>query len=122
MLTVVSHNKACDVVGVAETGSGKTGAFAIPALQDLLERGTNVKGVHTVVLSPTRELAVQTFSVFRDLGKDFGLRTGLVIGGVDLMQQRKTLAQQPHVLICTPGRLVDHLATTEGFHLKACGS
>ena len=119
MLTVISTNKICDVVGVAETGSGKTGAFAIPALQDLLERGNNVKGVHTVVLSPTRELAVQTFSVFRDLGKDFGLRTGLVIGGVDLMQQRKILAQQPHALICTPGRLADHLASTEGFSLKS---
>ena len=105
-----------DVVGLAETGSGKTGAFAIPILQALLE---NPQRLFAVILAPTRELAFQINEVFEALGASISLHSVCITGGIDLMTQSIALAKKPHVIVATPGRLVDHLQNTKGFNLRA---
>jgi ATP-dependent RNA helicase DDX47/RRP3 len=105
-----------DIVGLAETGSGKTGAFAIPILQALLAAPCRL---FAVVLAPTRELAFQINDVFISLGTSISLQTACITGGVDMMSQAIKLAKKPHVIICTPGRLVDHLENTKGFSLRS---
>eukprot|EP01025_Chloroclados_australasicus_P019821 TRINITY_DN20867_c0_g2_i2.p1 TRINITY_DN20867_c0_g2~~TRINITY_DN20867_c0_g2_i2.p1 ORF type:complete len:448 (-),score=59.52 TRINITY_DN20867_c0_g2_i2:605-1927(-) len=104
-----------DVIGLAETGSGKTGAFVIPILQDLLKKQ---KTLFALVLSPTRELAIQIADQFKALGCNIGMTCVTLVGGVDIMQQAIALSRRPHVIIGTPGRVLDHLKTTKGFHLK----
>jgi ATP-dependent RNA helicase DDX47/RRP3 len=106
-----------DIVGLAETGSGKTGAFCIPLLQELLENP--VRGaVFGIVLAPTRELAFQIHEVVQALGQTIGATSICVVGGVDMATQSIALARNPHVVVATPGRLVDHLTNTKGFHLR----
>jgi ATP-dependent RNA helicase DDX47/RRP3 len=106
-----------DIVGLAETGSGKTGAFCIPLLQELLENP--VRGaVFGIVLAPTRELAFQIHEVVQALGQAIGATSICVVGGVDMATQSIALARNPHVVVATPGRLVDHLTNTKGFHLR----
>ncbi|EWM29212.1 dead deah box rna [Nannochloropsis gaditana] len=104
-----------DVIGLAETGSGKTGAFALPVLQALLAKPQRL---FAVVLAPTRELAFQIHEVFEALGASIGLKSCCVVGGVDMMTQAIALARKPHVVVATPGRLVDHLENTKGFHIR----
>jgi ATP-dependent RNA helicase DDX47/RRP3 len=104
-----------DIIGIAETGSGKTGAFAIPILQALLSAPQRL---FAVVLAPTRELAFQITSVFDALGSTIALHTACIAGGIDMTPQAITLAKKPHVIVATPGRLVDHLVHTKGFRLK----
>jgi len=104
-----------DVVGLAETGSGKTGAFALPILQALLG---NPSRLFAVVLAPTRELAFQINDVFEALGSSISLHSVCIVGGIDLMTQAIALAKKPHVIVATPGRLVDHLQNTKGFSLR----
>ncbi|KAG2501639.1 hypothetical protein HYH03_000143 [Edaphochlamys debaryana] len=91
-----------DVIGLAQTGSGKTAAFALPILQALAK---DPYGVFALVLTPTRELAVQISEQFRALGAGMRLRDLVVIGGVDMQQQARELARRPHVVVATPGRL-----------------
>mmetsp|Transcript_1325 Transcript_1325/g.1761 ORF Transcript_1325/g.1761 Transcript_1325/m.1761 type:complete len:459 (-) Transcript_1325:253-1629(-) len=105
-----------DIIGLAETGSGKTGAFSIPVLQSLLE---NPQRLYAVVLAPTRELAYQIQEVFEALGSTIGLQCVCIVGGIDMMSQAVALARKPHVVIATPGRLIDHLENTKGFSLRA---
>lgn len=105
-----------DVIGLAETGSGKTGAFALPILQALLEVQARM---FAVVLAPTRELAVQIADQFKALGAGINLKTAVIVGGVDQMEQALALARKPHVIVATPGRLVDHLENTTGFSLRS---
>ncbi|KAK1785733.1 hypothetical protein P4O66_019085, partial [Electrophorus voltai] len=105
-----------DVIGLAETGSGKTGAFALPILQCLL---SCPQRLHSLVLTPTRELAFQIAEQFEALGSSIGVKTAVVIGGIDMMSQALVLAKKPHVVIATPGRLIDHLENTKGFNLRA---
>ena len=93
-----------DVVGVAQTGTGKTLAFGIPMIQIL----HNTKNQGLVVL-PTRELALQVNEVLRKVGSDFGIRTAVLIGGAPMWPQKKDLARDPKIIIATPGRLMDHL-------------
>jgi superfamily II DNA/RNA helicase len=95
-----------DVLGCAETGSGKTAAFALPMLHRLSE---DPYGIFGVVLTPTRELAIQIAEQFAALGAPLGLRHAVVIGGVAMVDQAVELAKRPHVVIATPGRLWDHL-------------
>ena len=95
-----------DVLGCAETGSGKTAAFALPMLHKLSE---DPYGIFGVVLTPTRELAIQIAEQFAALGAPLGLRHAVVIGGVGMVDQAVELAKRPHVVIATPGRLWDHL-------------
>ncbi|KAI2508578.1 DEAD box helicase-like protein [Fragilaria crotonensis] len=106
-----------DIVGLAETGSGKTGAFCIPILQELL--ANPVRGaVYAVILAPTRELAFQIHEVVEGLGIAMGVNSVCIVGGVDIATQSIALARNPHVVVATPGRLVDHLTHTKGFHLR----
>src|SRR3989344_6031234 len=93
-----------DIIGIAQTGTGKTLAFGIPMIQRLAIK----KGMGLVLL-PTRELAEQVNTELHKIGKSLGLRTALVIGGASMWQQKKMLKTMPHVIISTPGRLVDLL-------------
>eukprot|EP00123_Amoebidium_parasiticum_P000717 comp11597_c0_seq1/m.6079 comp11597_c0_seq1/g.6079 ORF comp11597_c0_seq1/g.6079 comp11597_c0_seq1/m.6079 type:complete len:437 (-) comp11597_c0_seq1:299-1609(-) len=105
-----------DIIGLAETGSGKTAAFALPILQSLLD---NPSPLFALVLTPTRELAFQIGEQFEALGSSIGARPCVIVGGVDMMQQAIALAKKPHVIVATPGRIVDHLENTKGFHLRS---
>lgn len=105
-----------DIIGLAETGSGKTGAFALPILQALLD---NPQRYFALVLTPTRELAFQIAEQFEALGSSVGVKCTVIVGGMDMVSQALQLAKKPHILIATPGRLVDHLENTKGFNLKA---
>ncbi|KIJ69220.1 hypothetical protein HYDPIDRAFT_164842 [Hydnomerulius pinastri MD-312] len=105
-----------DIIGVAETGSGKTAAFALPILQKLWEEP---KGLFACILAPTRELAYQISQQFESLGAAMGVRTLVLIGGVDKMPQAVALAKRPHIIVATPGRLNDHLQSTKGFSLRS---
>jgi ATP-dependent RNA helicase RhlE len=93
-----------DIVGIAQTGTGKTFAFGIPMLQRL----ALVKG-RGLVLLPTRELAGQVENSLRSLGGPLGLRTVSLIGGEAIGRQLVALRRRPHILVATPGRLIDHL-------------
>ncbi len=93
-----------DVIGIAQTGTGKTLAFGIPLIQRLAQ----TKGRGLVIL-PTRELALQVEEVFQKIGKSIGLRTAVLIGGASMDRQIKMLKANPHVIVATPGRLIDHL-------------
>lgn len=93
-----------DVVGIAQTGTGKTLAFGIPMLQRLAQ----AKG-QGLVLLPTRELALQVEEALHAVGKPLGLKTAVLIGGASFNPQMDALRKAPHVIIATPGRLIDHL-------------
>jgi len=70
------------------------------------------------VLAPTRELAYQISQQFEALGSSMGVRCAVLIGGMDMPTQQIALAKRPHIVIATPGRLLDHLETTKGFSLR----
>ncbi|CAL5321298.1 unnamed protein product [Camellia sinensis] len=91
-----------DVLGLAQTGSGKTAAFALPILHRLAQ---DPYGVFALVVTPTRELAYQLADQFRALGSCLNLRCAVVVGGMDMINQAQTLMQRPHVVIATPGRI-----------------
>jgi ATP-dependent RNA helicase DDX49/DBP8 len=99
-------SRSSPVIGVAKTGSGKTAAFALPIIQNLSH---DPYGVYAVILTPTRELAIQIAEQFKAFSKGFPLQVMLAIGGVDMMKQASELASRPHILIATPGRLADLL-------------
>ncbi len=92
-----------DMVGIAQTGTGKTLAFGIPMIQLLAVH----KGKGLVVL-PTRELAIQVDESLKVIGKKIGLRTSVLIGGEPINKQLRSLKKKPHIIIATPGRLIDH--------------
>lgn len=104
-----------DLIGLAQTGSGKTGAFALPILQSLLDAP---QAFFALVLSPTRELAIQIAEQFEALGSSIGVKSAVLVGGVDQVQQSIALGKRPHIVVATPGRLVDHLSNTKGFSLR----
>ncbi|KAI9102406.1 P-loop containing nucleoside triphosphate hydrolase protein [Phlyctochytrium arcticum] len=105
-----------DVIGSANTGSGKTAAFALPILQKLAE---DPYGPFALVLTPTRELAFQIAEQFRILGTGINLKLSVVVGGLDMMTQALELSRRPHVIVATPGRLVDHInSSTDAVNLK----
>eukprot|EP00258_Populus_trichocarpa_P000360 XP_002298317.3 DEAD-box ATP-dependent RNA helicase 51 [Populus trichocarpa] len=108
-----------DVLGAARTGSGKTLAFLIPAVELL----HNVhfaprNGTGVVVICPTRELAIQTHAVAKDLLKYHSQTLGLVIGGAARRGEAERLVKGVNLLVATPGRLLDHLQNTKGFIYK----
>lgn len=99
-----------DVLGCAQTGTGKTAAFAIPALQLLLNRKDNDnanKKIRVLVITPTRELAIQIRDNFRKYGKYTNLKTSVVLGGVNQKSQVNVLREGIDILVATPGRLLD---------------
>ncbi|XP_045478280.1 probable ATP-dependent RNA helicase DDX47 [Harmonia axyridis] len=108
--------KGKDIIGLAETGSGKTAAFALPILQSLLE---NPQRYFALILTPTRELAIQISEQFEALGSTIGVKCAVIVGGMDMSSQALLLTRKPHIIIATPGRLLDHLTNTKGFNLKA---
>ena len=101
-----------DLQGIAQTGTGKTAAFALPILQRLLATPVRAprQGCRALILSPTRELAGQIAQSFRAYGRNTGLRTSLVYGGVPKHPQARALAHGTDILVATPGRLLDHLS------------
>ena len=100
-----------DVMASAETGSGKTAAFALPILQML---ASDPYGIFALVLTPTRELAFQIEEQFAALGSSISLRQSIVVGGLDMMKQATALCTRPHVVVATPGRLADHITSSHG--------
>jgi ATP-dependent RNA helicase RhlE len=100
-----------DVQGIAQTGTGKTAAFALPILQRLAEhRHPPTRGAcRALVLSPTRELASQIADSFRAYGRHMGLKIALMFGGVPKPRQARAMANGVDVLVATPGRLIDHM-------------
>ncbi len=95
-----------DIVGIAQTGTGKTLAFGIPMIQILSQMTGPGQGL---ILLPTRELALQVDQVLQTIGRPLGLRTAVLIGGASAYQQRQMLARGPHIIVSTPGRLMDHI-------------
>lgn len=91
-----------DVMGIAQTGTGKTMAFAIPTVQKLSQNKDKA-----LVVVPTRELALQVEESFFKIGRPFGIKTAVLIGGDPIKNQLRVLAGHPRVLIATPGRLID---------------
>jgi ATP-dependent RNA helicase DDX47/RRP3 len=103
------------LIGLAETGSGKTAAFALPILQALLD---NPQPLFGLVLAPTRELAYQISQAFEALGSLISVRCAVIVGGMDMVPQAIALGRKPHIIVATPGRLLDHLENTKGFSLR----
>jgi ATP-dependent RNA helicase RhlE len=93
-----------DIIGIAQTGTGKTLAFAVPIIQRLAQK----KG-RALVLVPTRELAFQVFETFQKIAYPNGIRSAVLVGGASMDEQVRSLSQDPRVLVATPGRLIDHL-------------
>ncbi|KAK7284599.1 hypothetical protein RJT34_19348 [Clitoria ternatea] len=105
-----------DVVAMARTGSGKTAAFLVPMLHRLnqhLPQG----GVRALILSPTRDLALQTLKFTKELGHFTDLRISLLVGGDSMESQFEELAQSPDIIIATPGRLMHHLSEVDDMSL-----
>jgi hypothetical protein len=101
---------------MARTGSGKTAAFVIPMLQRLAAHSPRA-GARALILSPTRELALQTHKVVRELSRGSDLRVAALVGGDSMEAQFAELAANPDVLVATPGRLLHHLSEIEGMGL-----
>lgn len=98
-----------DCIGGSRTGSGKTVSFAVPILQHWAR---DPMGIFAVVLTPTRELALQLYEQFQAIGATQGIKCVLVTGGADMRTQALDLAKRPHIVIATPGRLADHIETS----------
>lgn len=105
-----------DILGAAKTGSGKTLAFIIPVVERLYtERWTRDDGLGALIISPTRELAMQIFEVLRVVGKKHEFSAGLVTGGKKEYEEEQALITSMNILVATPGRLLAHLEETAGF-------
>ncbi|XP_015905371.2 probable ATP-dependent RNA helicase DDX49 [Parasteatoda tepidariorum] len=102
-------------IAVSKTGSGKTLAFALPVLQLLAE---DPYGVFALVLTPTRELAIQIAEQFRVIGKPINLEVAVIIGGMNMVAQGKEISSKPHIIVATPGRLADHLKSSSDISFK----
>jgi ATP-dependent RNA helicase RhlE len=94
-----------DLIGLAQTGTGKTAAFALPIIQRL----ARVEKLGALVLAPTRELVQQIVGVFRELGKTSGIRVIGLVGGIKMEKDWNALRSWPNVIVATPGRLLDHM-------------
>jgi len=99
-----------DVLGTAQTGTGKTAAFALPMLQRLLTTPAQTKKTRALVVTPTRELAEQVQAAIRQLGKHTNLRCATVYGGVGMAPQDRALRNGTEIIVACPGRLLDHAA------------
>ncbi|KAL2894087.1 putative DEAD-box ATP-dependent RNA helicase 29 [Bienertia sinuspersici] len=106
-----------DVVAMARTGSGKTAAFLIPMLEKL-QQHVPQGGIRALILSPTRDLALQTLKFTKELGRYTDLRTSLLVGGDSMESQFEELAQNPDIVIATPGRLMHHLSEVDDMTLR----
>jgi ATP-dependent RNA helicase RhlE len=104
--------KGRDLVGLAQTGTGKTAAFALPILDRLAasRKHAGEKSCRVLVLAPTRELAAQIGDSFRTYGRFLGLSTAVVFGGASMFKQKQALYRGVDILVATPGRLLDHVS------------
>eukprot|EP01104_Vermistella_antarctica_P009979 TRINITY_DN2630_c0_g1_i1.p1 TRINITY_DN2630_c0_g1~~TRINITY_DN2630_c0_g1_i1.p1 ORF type:complete len:657 (-),score=185.47 TRINITY_DN2630_c0_g1_i1:1634-3604(-) len=108
-----------DLLGAAKTGSGKTISFLVPAIEVLFRCGFMPRnGTGIVIITPTRELALQIFGVARELMKYHSQTFGCVIGGANRRAEAEKLERGVNLLVATPGRLLDHLMNTKGFVVK----
>lgn len=97
-----------DILGIAQTGTGKTASFTLPMIDILAEGRARARMPRSLILEPTRELAAQVAESFEKYGKNHKLSMALLIGGVNFTEQEKALSRGADVLIATPGRLLDH--------------
>lgn len=97
-----------DIIGIAQTGTGKTLAFGLPMLQRFVSKGGRGCGRGLIIL-PTRELALQVDEALQDVGRSFGIKTAVLIGGAPMRPQQALLRANPDFIVATPGRLIDHL-------------
>ncbi|KAI9264758.1 P-loop containing nucleoside triphosphate hydrolase protein [Sporodiniella umbellata] len=109
-----------DICGGAATGSGKTAAFVIPIIERLLYRPRQTPSTRVLILCPTRELAAQVHSAAVKFASYTDITFCLCVGGLSLKTQEQELKLKPDVVVATPGRLIDHVRNTSGFHLDAC--
>ena len=108
-----------DLVGSAKTGSGKTLAFLVPAVELVYKlKFMPRNGTGVIIISPTRELSMQTFGVLRELLKHHYHTYGLIMGGANRQSEAQKLAKGINILVATPGRLLDHLQNTKDFLYK----
>ncbi|TAQ85129.1 hypothetical protein B7494_g6560 [Chlorociboria aeruginascens] len=109
--------KGKDILGAAKTGSGKTLAFLVPVLENLYrQKWTEFDGLGALIISPTRELAIQIFEILRKIGRYHTFSAGLVIGGKSLQEERERLGRM-NILVCTPGRMLQHMDQTAAFEV-----
>lgn len=120
----INHNLFCnnfdrDLVGNAKTGSGKTLAFLIPAVELLYKlKFMPRNGTGVIIISPTRELSMQTFGVLKELMKYHKQTYGLIMGGTNRQAEALKMIKGVNILVATPGRLLDHLQNTKQFLFK----
>ncbi|KAF5105441.1 hypothetical protein DV453_004832 [Geotrichum candidum] len=113
--TILPALKGKDILGAARTGSGKTLAFLVPVLEVLhRKKWTQLDGLGALIISPTRELAIQIFEVLRKIGRPHGFSAGLVMGGKDVKTESERLGKL-NILIGTPGRILQHMDQTAEF-------
>ncbi|KAF5102099.1 hypothetical protein D0Z00_000559 [Geotrichum galactomycetum] len=113
--TILPALKGRDILGAARTGSGKTLAFLVPVLEVLhRKKWTQLDGLGALIISPTRELAIQIFEVLRKIGRPHGFSAGLVMGGKDVKTEAERLGKL-NILIGTPGRILQHMDQTAEF-------
>src|SRR5688572_6621963 len=104
-----------DILGAAKTGSGKTLAFLIPVLDKLYRLRWDIEdGLGALIISPTRELALQIFEVLRSIGKFHTFSAGLIIGGKNFIEEQYRIVRM-NILVATPGRLLQHMEQTPHF-------
>jgi ATP-dependent RNA helicase DDX10/DBP4 len=104
-----------DILGAARTGSGKTLAFLVPMLEILYrQKWSQYDGLGALIISPTRELAMQIFEVLRKCGSQHQFSAGLIIGGKDVKTEKERINRM-NILVCTPGRLLQHMDETPNF-------
>ena len=107
-----------DVCASAMTGSGKTAAFVLPFLERLLFRPKDVAAIRVLIVTPTRELATQIFQVLQKLSQFTDITSCLISGGKkDVKSQEVTLRNRPDIVVCTPGRIIDHLRNSQSVSL-----
>lgn len=104
---------------MAKTGSGKTACFLIPLFEKLKRRDPS-KGARAIILSPTRELAIQTFKFIKEIGKFLDLKASLVLGGDPMSSQFSAMHANPDIIVATPGRFL-HLCVEMDLKLSAVG-
>lgn len=107
-----------DLVGGAVTGSGKTAAFVVPILERLLYRPKKVPTTRVIILTPTRELAIQCHAVATKLASHTDIKFCLAVGGLSLKVQEAELKLRPDVVIATPGRFIDHMRNSASFAVE----
>lgn len=106
-----------DICASAQTGSGKTAAFLLPILERLQFRSRRIQSTRVLIICPVRELATQCQSMLEQLARFTDITCSLAVGGLPLKPQEVELRNRPDVVICTPGRMIDHLRNSKSIHM-----